>query len=169
MHEPDDDDDDTALEPVAAGIATATAVLSLSAAGFVELVLAKPLPGTFYAASIAMLALATARALLAAPRPLGLSAIVNGSWWLGAALALLALFVTPWTSRKPFLHQLEAIEPGMSRGEVLQIMDGYARGEGAERDDALVFRHSDDARFYSDSAIVTFAGEKVASVEFRSD
>lgn len=162
-------EDEAPPEPVAASVATATAVLSLSVAGFVEIVLAHPLPGAFYAAAVVVLMIATTRALTAARKRIGLSGLVTGAWWLGAALALLALFVIPWNTRKPFLHRLNAIEKGMTRTDVLRIMDGYSLRDDVQAADALVFRHSDDGRFHADAAIVTFAGDAVARVQFSAD
>src|SRR5687767_2408535 len=41
-----------------------------------------------------------------------------------------ALYIVPWSSRKPFLKALYSIQPGLTEAEARQIMKGYMEGTG---------------------------------------
>ena len=41
-----------------------------------------------------------------------------------------ALYFVPWSSRKPFLHDLYSIHPGMTEADVRRIMSRYIEGTG---------------------------------------
>lgn len=43
---------------------------------------------------------------------------------------IVMLYFVPWTSRKPFLHDLYSIQPGMTEAEVRRIMGRYMEGTG---------------------------------------
>jgi hypothetical protein len=91
---------------------------------------------------------------------------------------ILALFLVPWSSRKPFLRDLYSIKPGMTVAEAKRIMAGYKQGTGFPMPNstqefslagAIVFRHSDDGAFNADWGVVTIAGGKVVDVRFDPD
>jgi hypothetical protein len=91
---------------------------------------------------------------------------------------VLALFLIPWSTRKPFLRHLYSIKPGMSVNEVKKIMAGYMEGTGWKNpwtsqevniNSSLVFRHSNDGQFNSDWGVVTIQDGKVVDVRFDPD
>ena len=91
---------------------------------------------------------------------------------------ILALYLVPWSSRKPFLRDLFSIRPGMTMAEAERIMAGYKRGTGWKvpgtnqefaPDGAIVFRHSDDGLFNADWGVVTIVNGKVVDVRFDPD
>ncbi len=83
---------------------------------------------------------------------------------------ILALFLVPWTTRKPFLRHLYSIKPGMSVDEVRKIMAGVVEETYEEPGGSLAFRHSiHDARFDADMGVVTFQSGKVVDVRFLPD
>ena len=125
----------------------------------------------------------------------------RGAWkHFGVAMVLVAaLHFVPWTSRKPFLRDLERVQAGMTESEVRRIMGRYAEGTGwpampgggsgtmtdlgsggthkttvstngdLALRDSLVFRHSTDGRFNSDWGIVKLDGGRVTGVSFSPD
>ena len=46
------------------------------------------------------------------------------------AVVLATLYLVPWTTRKPFLHDLYSIQPGMTEAQAREIMTGYMEGTG---------------------------------------
>jgi hypothetical protein len=169
-------DDGRALDPTAAAIASAAAMVSVVTAAIVELLLHFPLSVWFYAASLTVFTIGAAVALHGLRWPWPLEAVQAAAWWFAAAMALLALHLVPWTSRKPFLAQLDRVRVGMTPAEVEAIMGDYRRGTGwrvgndvLAPEDAMVFRHSDDARFNSDWGVVRFAEGRVVEVRFDPD
>jgi hypothetical protein len=40
------------------------------------------------------------------------------------------LYFVPWSSRKPFLHDLYSIQPGMTEADVRRVMGRYKEGTG---------------------------------------
>ncbi len=90
-----------------------------------------------------------------------------------------ALYLIPWTTRKPFLWALDSVKPGMTLTEVRQAMAGYMEGTGwrypgsvggeISIQGAVVFRHSDDPQFNADFGIVYLANGRVTHVEFSPD
>jgi hypothetical protein len=94
--------------------------LAAVVSAFAEILLALPLPVWFYGLSGLLVILPVVI------RPSHLSAFV------AVALIgfLIAFHLVPWTSRKPFLHQLNKVRPGMTEAEVRVIMTGYKEGTG---------------------------------------
>jgi hypothetical protein len=56
--------------------------------------------------------------------------VVRVSALLGIWAIICALYFVTWSSRKPFLHDLYSIRPGMTEGDVRKIMAGYMEGTG---------------------------------------
>jgi hypothetical protein len=111
---------------------------------------------------------------------------------IGALALVLAasamLYFVDWSTRKPFLRDLARVRVGMSEAEVRLVMAGYKEGTGWPippspsgspakptppteliLPHSLVFRHSDEAAFNSDWAIIALSEGKVARVEFSAD
>lgn len=158
-------------------VKAATRVLAIplvALAAWFELALLFPLWRWVYALAMAVVVACAAIDRAAATQPGPAQRRVVGFWWL-LGIALLILHLAPWSSRKPFLQSLRTIRVGMTLPEVEAIMAGYGRGsgwrglEGPLFADAVVFRHSDEARFNSDWGIVRFGGDKVVAVEFLPD
>jgi len=100
------------------------ASLGLVVLAFAELGLAAPVAGWLY--------LAVAGTFAIALLPLGPSrwTLARVSALVPIAAMIATLYFVPWTSRKPFLHDLARVRVGMSEGEVRQIMQGYLEGTG---------------------------------------
>jgi len=49
---------------------------------------------------------------------------------VGVALGVAVLYFVPWSSRKPFLHDLYSIRRGMTEADVRRIMGKYMEGTG---------------------------------------
>lgn len=144
-----------------------------------ELVLCWPLPGWLYAGAALLFGLALVRFEPIRRQRLQLSVLAV------AVIALALLHWVPWTSRKPFLQDLGRVHPGMTEAEVRSVMAEWKVGTGWPPDpfrssasgdqgelripDALVFRHSDDARFNSDWGVVVFVDGRVSKVSFSAD
>ena len=121
---------------------------------------------------------------------------VTALLFLCAVMAV--LYFGDWTSRKPFLRDLDRVKVGMNQSEVMSIMGRYMQGTGwpalgdspgklvdsgngntFESDispsgeltikDSIVFRHSNEGSFNSDWGIVSFSDGKVVRVEFSPD
>jgi hypothetical protein len=99
---------------------------------------------------------------------------------LGVVVALIAaLYLVPWTTRKPFLRALDTVKPGMPLVEVRRAMAGYIEGTGWRDPDvageeitiggAVVFRHSNEPQFNADFGIVYLTDGRVTHVEFSPD
>ncbi len=163
--------------PVALALSLAIGVLAVVVAGFAEILLAMPLPVWFYGVS---------RLLVILPvviRPSRLSAFVA----VILVVLLSVLHLVPWTSRKPFLGQLNKVQTGMTATQVSAIMAEYTEGTGwpaapgtqsptttntssqLALANSLVFRHSDDGRFNSDWGVVEFKDGRVIRVQFMPD
>lgn len=158
---------------LAAGVAGGMLLLAAAA---VEVLLLVPVLGSLYLGALALVAAAVPWRGSSRERAKGLL-VLAGSFTLAAAL-----YLVPWSSRKPFLRDLRALRPGMSEAEVRQRMHRYVEGTGwvnpfrAEASPeeltipaALVFRHSDHPDFNSDWGIVHFAEGRVTAVEFNAD
>jgi hypothetical protein len=95
-------------------------------------------------------------------------------WVLGLFLAaMVAIYVTNWDSRKPFLTNLFRIEPGMTVAQVDQLMAGYFRSPATpgqlSADGRITYRHTDEGWGDSDWGLVTFQNGRVSQVEFLPD
>lgn len=162
------------------------------------------------AATLAVLLLALAEIALAYPVPVWLYALVGAGFacglvrrasgrqrWVRIAVLLVilagiaALYLIPWTSRKPFLRALGKVKVGMSEAEARKIMQGYTPGTGwpdlagsapvpgatagkssfgeLAIPNALVFRHSNDPEFNSDWGVISLSNGVVIKVEFLPD
>lgn len=102
----------------------AIATIALALFALCEIGMAYPVAWWLYSSvaltfTIALALPASIRTRL--PRLLALVAIV-------AIIA--ALYFVPWTSRKPFLRDLDCIRVGMTEPEVWQIMGRYLEGTG---------------------------------------
>jgi hypothetical protein len=143
-----------------------------------ELVLGWPVPFWVYLPIAIVISgpLWPTRPILAQPKRLLALFVVNA--------AILALFLIPWTTRKPFLRDLYSIKPGMTLAEVHRIMAGYKVMAGYKEGTgivmpgstqqfspahSIVFRHSDTAEFNSDWGIVRFLDGKVVDIDFSPD
>lgn len=164
---------DTAWPLACAGVAS---VLALLAACFVELLLAVPLPGWFYAIALGTIAILASFGLAPRRHRWNLAATMHAIWVGCALLGLVTLHLVPWTTRKPFLAALDRVCIGMTYEEVEEIMSDYRQGTGWQTPEGelrtpgmLVFRHSDDARFNSDWGMVTFVDGRVTKVAFSPD
>jgi hypothetical protein len=164
-----------------AALAIATLALGLLAA--CELVLAFPVPGWLYLAVGAFFAVGLLRPLTLRRQKYQVGA-------LALVLAAIAtLYFVEWSTRKPFLRDLARVQVGMSEADVRLVMARYKEGTGwpavptsppsssAKPEPAgelvlphsLVFRHSDEAAFNSDWAIIALSEGRVAKVEFSAD
>ena len=84
-----------------------------------------------------------------------------------AMICLLVVFyVTPWSTRKPFLRKFNRIHEGMSREEVIQMMAGY---RSFSLGDALLFESKKGRRFDSDEGKVYFENNAVLNKKFLPD
>lgn len=95
-------------------------VLAVVVAGFTEILLAMPLPVWFYGLSGALVILPV---VIPPSRLSALVAVVLVGF-------LIAFHLVPWTSRKPFLGQLNKVQTGMTETQVRVIMTGYKEGTG---------------------------------------
>lgn len=141
--------------------------LFLSVPAFIELVLAVS-PGVKAYAAYGMLSgtlCGILVMLLRGPRRTSLS--IFAVLFLG----LTVLHSVPWTSRKEFLRHSGEVRIGMATEEVVSILRGYEYLEVPHSSDLIVrtFFHSRTGRFDSDCGVVTFAGGRVAQVEFLPD
>jgi hypothetical protein len=90
---------------------------------------------------------------------------------VAANAVVLALFLVPWTTRKPFLRDLYSIKPGMSVAEARKIMARWVdESRGIDTGNSISFRHSiHDARFNADFGQVDIQNGKVVGVWFSPD
>ncbi|MFC1601863.1 hypothetical protein ACFL34_05885 [Candidatus Sumerlaeota bacterium] len=99
---------------------------------------------------------------------------------LVSAILLICAFsvrYVEWDTRKSFILDLNRIRPGMTRGEVNEIMANYIRGtswyteeQGVRVESALVFMHTDDPLGPScDGGIVMMKDGRVVSADFVLD
>ncbi len=119
-------------------------------------------------------------------RPVSVRSQIGRLGGLAAIVAVVAaLYFVDWTTRKPFLRDLDRIRVGMTEAEVRQIMGRYMEGSGWPAipgsstnaqgtlnivgSDSLVFRHSNDGAFNSDWGIISLSSGRVVSVEFSPD
>ncbi len=163
-----------------ATLTLATFALGLLAA--CELALAFPVAGWLYLAVGALFAVGLLRPLAPRRQPYQLGALAV------VLTALAALYVVEWSTRKPFLRDLARVQVGMSEADVRLVMARYKEGTGWPMPPSpsgspanptpptelvlphsLVFRHSDEAAFNSDWAIIALSAGKVARVEFSAD
>ncbi len=166
-------------------------LLAVMLSVLVELVLNMPLPFGGYAGAFFAAVAGGACAVVLDPRR---ERLVFTLGWTGVlCLALTILYAVPWTSRKPFLRDLDRVSVGMTPLEVDKIMAPYIRGTGWPRNpfvevrspssgtidaprgaelqiaDSVVFRHSNEAAFNSDWGVVTFRNGVVSKVDFMPD
>jgi hypothetical protein len=160
------------LAPLRNSVVISLAVTLLVLSALVELLLGMPVAAAIYLPIAIVLsgAIRIERPILHHRKRLAALVAVNG--------LILALFLIPWTTRKPFLRHLYSIKPGMSVNEVKKIMAGYMEGTGWKYPSAsqevtiassLVFRHSNDGQFNSDWGVVTIQDGKVVGVRFDPD
>lgn len=160
-----------------------------------EVVMAWPIPRTYYAGLAFVFAVACLR-FLPLRRQWGYVLTLAVAW-----SALATLHFVDWNTRKPFLRDLDRIQPGMTEPDVRRIMGHYIEGTGWPANPlapegtgtvrvvpgdsqwesgtshsgeltlkhTVVFRHSHDGAFASDWGIVTFAAGRVVSVQFSPD
>ena len=160
-------------------------------AGFVPFALVVP-------AAIFLILAALAEIILGFPVPLWIyvpiGVVLAGALWprrsprlrperlaglVVVSAMIAALYLIPWTTRKPFLRALDSVKPGMTLAAVRQAMAGYMEGTGWRYpgspgeeitiQGAVVFRHSDDPQFNADFGIVYLANGRVTHVEFSPD
>jgi hypothetical protein len=161
--------------PVALGLAwlrlwpiAVPAILFLVLLALVEIVLAEPVAGWIYAP---------------------IAVLISGPLWpegpdrwrsrraiplIAVNALILALFLVPWSTRKPFLHHLYSIKPGMTEADVVRIMAGYKERtylthSNAGREALYTFRHSDNGFFNADLGVVTIRDGKVVDIRFLPD
>ncbi len=79
---------------------------------------------------------------------------------------LLVLYITPWSTRKPFLRQFNRIHEGMTRQEVAQVMAGYKPSRYGEK---WVYQPRPSRRFDSDWGDIYFENGIVTKVFFSPD
>jgi hypothetical protein len=85
-------------------------------------------------------------------------------------LAMVALHLVPWSSRKHFLRDLNSIRAGMSLAEVERLMNPYVLSNSPEFSPWLrTYSHSQTPAFNSDYGIVYFEQGRVVRVEFLPD
>lgn len=171
---------------------TGAAALGLLLLALVEIAAAYPVPWWLYIA----LGVAFTAGLI--QRKSGHHRWVRPAVLLALLAVMAALYLIPWTSRKPFLRDLRRVKVGMSEAEVRKIMRGYMTGTGwpaipgdapapdsiangaqpsrdtasfdeLEIPNALVFRHSDKAEFNSDWGVISLSNGLVVKVEFLPD
>lgn len=100
------------------------AALALGVLAFAELALAMPVAGGLY------LAVGLAFVVALKPFSTGRLRAVRGVSLASILAVIVALYVVPWTSRKPFLRDLAKVQVGMSEADVREIMRGYREGTG---------------------------------------
>jgi hypothetical protein len=105
---------------------TVTVIASLALALFalVEVPLAMPVVWWLYLSLVPLFAFGLLRFQPASSRTRRLAAFA------GVVAFIAALYFVPWSSRKPFLHDLYSIRPGMTEAEVRRIMGRYIEGTG---------------------------------------
>jgi hypothetical protein len=167
--------------------------MALSFLAFVELLLAMPVAWWLYASLVPLFVFG-----LHERAPLREQRVAMKHF--GVVVALMAtLHFVPWTSRKPFLRDLDRIQPGMTETDVRRIMGRYIEGTGWPAmpeegtgtltdlgsgethragtstngqlvlRESLVFRHTKESPFESDWGIVKMAGGRVTGVSFSPD
>lgn len=101
-----------------------TGLVGLALFALAEILLAWPVEWWLYASLVPCFVLGLLRSV-----PLGQQRGRLLSIGLLVALTA-ALHGVPWTTRKPFLRDLDRIEVGLDEAQVRQIMDGYIEGTG---------------------------------------
>lgn len=103
---------------------TVIASVALALFALAEVLLAMPVAWWLYLSLIPLFAAGLLRRQPGAAQFLRLVALIV----IVAGMA--ALYFVPWSSRKPFLRDLNSIRPGMSEAEVRRIMGRYLEGTG---------------------------------------
>ena len=103
---------------------TVMASLALGLFAFAEALLAMPVAWWLYLLLVPLFAFGILRRQSASVQTRRLAAFAA----LVAFIA--ALYFVPWSTRKPFLHDLYSIQPGMTEAEVRRIMGRYMEGTG---------------------------------------
>ena len=97
------------------------------------------------------------------------------------AIAILSMPFINWSSRKPFLRDLQRIEEGMTEAQVKQIMGKYIKEadlpscllseatgtEGLSPGNCVFYRHTAASGSNSDWGVIAFENDRVARTEFR--
>jgi hypothetical protein len=99
-------------------------VVALALLAACELVLAYPVAWWLY---LAVAVVGVAALLRPAPLRQQLPGLCGGVLLLGT---IAVLYFVPWTSRKPFLRDLDRVRTGMTESEVRRIMARYREGTG---------------------------------------
>ena len=105
-------------------IVTLVASLALALFALAEVLLAMPVAWWLYLSLIPLFAFGIVHRQPAASQVRRLAAFA------GVVAFIAALYFVPWSSRKPFLHDLYSIQPGMSEADVRRIMGRYMEGTG---------------------------------------
>jgi hypothetical protein len=105
-------------------VVTLSASLALALFALAEVLLAMPVVWWLYLLLIPLFAFGIVRRQPASVQPRRLAAFA------GVVAFIATLYFVPWSSRKPFLHDLYRIQPGMSEADVRRIMGRYREGTG---------------------------------------
>src|SRR5687767_12941112 len=108
------------MKPALVVIATIVLVLFALA----EVLLAMPVVWWLYLALLLLFAIGLLRWQPVAARRSRLTVFV------AVVGAIATLYFVPWSTRKPFLHDLYSIRPGMTEADVRRIMGRYMEGTG---------------------------------------
>lgn len=138
-------------------------VVVVGVAAVYEVGLARPLGTSVYFVVAAFCSLSLM--LVARRQP----AVVKAGLVAVLLISLTILHLVPWNSRKIFLASLEAVEEGMTPGDVEKVLGRYLRVSGSPALGAAVYRHSTESRFDSDFGIVHYQQGRVSKVEFLPD
>lgn len=107
---------------------TALALGTLACAGglavFVEVFFAMPIPLAAYGGLAGIAFVIVLPTGLAGHRRTTIAAVV------AFLLGLATLYLVDWTTRKPFLRDLDRVEVGMTRAEVHEVMGRWSTGTG---------------------------------------
>ena len=112
----------------AMAIMAAAALVTIAFGLLIEVYLAIPLPGWLYVSAGLVILVGSVLVMVVEPLRKRIKRTSFGCLLFLAMLA--AMYLVPWTSRKPFLKALDRVQLGMTRVEVEQIMTGYIRGTG---------------------------------------
>lgn len=93
---------------------------------------------------------------------------LNGLILISFATIVLMLYFAP-SKREQFLRDFDQLKPGMTRAEVETIMSKYALGGEQADSDQSIFRHTLRGSSSADMGVVTYANDRVTTVEFLSD
>ena len=100
------------------------ASIALALFALAEVLLAMPLVWWLYLSLVPLFAIGLLRRQPVAVQRSRLAVFI------AVLAALAALYFVPWSTRKPFLHDLYSIRPGMTEADVRRIMGRYMEGTG---------------------------------------